>query len=294
MPKFAIGGGSNSRDIFLRGNMRKSKPINMRQRRSDIEGIDFTTRIGIICNDMKLYYIVGEIEDLVLCWALEYYDKSYDQITPKSEKRLECFKNWNFFKVTTTNDHVIRRNASEDKDTVFATNTILATLMCAPRGGQEYSVFDFYFDEADEESFHLVDQKLHPKPEFAQVLVRDGNKVEFEEKKSFTSKGEEVDYVAYRYKGWKLDDDISMVARYEVHSVMDAKGHTSFLTLNSLNEFDPKFFGVDWRQELETQWGVVLATKIKNNANTLAKWITQALLASVDVMKLGYVLRIHP
>ncbi|GLJ45636.1 hypothetical protein SUGI_0960550 [Cryptomeria japonica] len=41
----------------------------------------------------KLTYSVGEPEDLVLCGALENYDKMYDRVTPKSEKRLERFKN---------------------------------------------------------------------------------------------------------------------------------------------------------------------------------------------------------
>ena len=66
------------------------------------------------------------------------------------------------------------------------------------------------------------------------------------------------------------------------------------MTLNALNEFDPKYSGVDWRQKLETQRGAVLATELKNNANKLAKWTAQALLASADMMKLGYVSRVHP
>ncbi|KAK9276693.1 hypothetical protein L1049_006229 [Liquidambar formosana] len=52
--------------------------------------------------------------------------------------------------------------------------------------------------------------------------------------------------------------------------------------------------GVDWRQKLETQRGAVLATELKNNANKLAKWTAQALLASADLMKLGYVSSVHP
>ena len=64
--------------------------------------------------------------------------------------------------------------------------------------------------------------------------------------------------------------------------------------MNALNEFDSKYSAVDWRQKLEIQWGAVLATELKNNANKLAKRIAQALLASADMMKLGYMSRIHP
>jgi len=273
----------------------------------------------------KLSYSVGEPEDLVMCGALEYYDRVYDRVTPKSEKRLERFKNRNFFKVTTTDDPVIRRLASEDKATVFATDAILATLMCAPRSVYSWDIVvqkvgsKLFFDKRDGSQLDLLsvnETSQEPLPEAKedinsahslsveaayinqnfsqQVLIRDGNKVEFEEPNPFASEGEEVASVAYRYRRWKLDEDVSLVARCEVHSVLDLRGNTQFLTLNALNEFDPKYSGVDWRQKLETQRGAVLATELKNNANKLAKWTAQALLASADVMKLGYVSRIHP
>lgn len=273
----------------------------------------------------KLSYSVGEPEDLVMCGALEYYDRVYDRVAPKSEKRLERFKNRNFFKVTTTDDPVIRRLASEDKATVFATDAILATLMCAPRSVYSWDIVvqkvgsKLFFDKRDGSQLDLLsvnETSQEPLPEAKedinsahslsveaayinqnfsqQVLIRDGNKVEFEEPNPFASEGEEVASVAYRYRRWKLDEDVSLVARCEVHSVLDLRGNTQFLTLNALNEFDPKYSGVDWRQKLETQRGAVLATELKNNANKLAKWTAQALLASADVMKLGYVSRIHP
>ncbi|KAK9936388.1 hypothetical protein M0R45_013232 [Rubus argutus] len=127
-----------------------------------------------------------------------------------------------------------------------------------------------------------------------QVLVRDGNKVTFDEPNPFANEGEEVASVAYRYRRWKLDNDVFLVARCEVQSVMELNNQRSFLTLNALNEFDPKYSGVDWRQKLETQRGAVLANELKNNANKLAKWTAQALLAGADMMKLGYVSRVHP
>lgn len=45
---------------------------------------------------------------------------------------------------------------------------------------------------------------------------------------------------------------------------------------------------------MHTQRGAVLATELKNNANKLAKWTAQAMLAGADMMKLGYVTRVHP
>ncbi|KAG5234973.1 Eukaryotic translation initiation factor family protein [Salix suchowensis] len=273
----------------------------------------------------KLSFSVPEPEDMILCGGLEFYDKSFDRITPKAERRLERFKNRNFFKVTTTDDPVIRRLASEDKATVFATDNILATLMCATRSVYSWDMVvqrvgnKLFFDKRDGSQLDLLsvhETSQEPLPEAKddinsayslsveaayinqnfsqQVLFRDGNKVSFDEPNPFANEGEEVASVAYRYRRWKLDDDTCLVARCEVQSVVEVNKQRSFLTLNALNEFDPKYSGVDWRQKLETQRGAVLATELKNNANKLAKWTAQALLANADMMKLGYVSRVHP
>jgi len=71
-------------------------------------------------------------------------------------------------------------------------------------------------------------------------------------------------------------------------------GEDQFMRLYALNEIDAKLnSGIDWRQKLESQRGAVLATELKNNSNKLAKWTLQAMLAGADLMKLGYVSRVH-
>lgn len=273
----------------------------------------------------KLAFTVPDPEDLLLCGGLEFYDRTYDRVTPKNDRRLERFKNRNFFKVTTTDDPVIRRLANEDKATVFATDAILATLMCAPRSVYSWDIViqrvgnKLFFDKRDGSQLDLLsvhETSQEPLPEAKddinsayslsveaayinqnfsqQVLSRDGSKVGFQEPNPFASEGEEVASVGYRYRRWKLDDETYLVARCEVQGVVEINNQRSYLTLNALNEFDPKYSGVDWRQKLETQRGAVLATELKNNANKLAKWTAQAMLASTDLMKLGYVSRVHP
>uniref|UniRef100_A0A2P2LB00 Eukaryotic translation initiation factor 3 subunit D n=1 Tax=Rhizophora mucronata TaxID=61149 RepID=A0A2P2LB00_RHIMU len=273
----------------------------------------------------KLSFTAPEPEDLLLCGALEFYDRSFDRITPKNERRLERFKNRNFYKVTTTDDPVIRRLANEDKAAVFTTDAILATLMCAPRSVYSWDIViqrvgnKLFFDKRDGSQLDLLsvhETSQEPLPEAKddinsayslsveaalinqnfsqQVLIRDGKRVKFDEPHPFAAEGEEVASVAYRYRRWKLDDDMYLAARCEVQSLVEVNNQRSLLTLNALNEFDPKYSGVDWRQKLEAQRGAVLATELKNNANKLAKWTAQALLASADLMKLGYVSRVHP
>ncbi|PHT35776.1 hypothetical protein CQW23_23476 [Capsicum baccatum] len=273
----------------------------------------------------KLSFPISEPEDLLICGGLEFYDRTCDRISPKNERRLERFKNRNFFKVTTTDDPVIRRLANEDKATIFATDAVLAALMCASRSVYSWDIViqrvgnKLFFDKRDGSQLDLIsvhETSQEPLPDVKddinsayslsveaayinqnfsqQVLIRDGNKLSYDEGNPFATEGDEVASAAYRYRRWKLDTDVYLVARCEVQSVVELNNKRSFLTLNALNEFDPKYSGVDWRQKLETQRGAVLATELKNNANKLAKWTTQALLANADMMKLGYVSRVHP
>ncbi|KAL9229886.1 hypothetical protein vseg_005304 [Gypsophila vaccaria] len=273
----------------------------------------------------KLSFSVPDPEDLLFCGAIENYDRTYDRLTPKNERRLERFKNRTFFKVTTTDDPVIRRLANEDKATVFATDVILSTLMCASRSVYSWDIVvqrvgnKLFFDKRDGSQLDLLsvhETSQEPLPESKedinsahslsveaayvnqnftqQVLVKGGKKVTFDEPNPFASEGEEVASAAYRYRRWKLDNEMYLVSRCELQSVLEVNDKRQFLTVNALNEFDSKYTGVDWRQKLETQRGAVLATELKNNANKLAKWTAQALLGGADMMKLGYVSRVHP
>ncbi|KAM4021754.1 eukaryotic translation initiation factor 3 subunit D [Anomaloglossus baeobatrachus] len=105
----------------------------------------------------------------------------------------------------------------------------------------------------------------------------------------------EVASVAYRYRRWKLGDDIDLVVRCEHDGVMTgANAEVSFINVKTLNEWDSRHCnGVDWRQKLDSQRGAVIATELKNNSYKLARWTCCALLAGSEYLKLGYVSRYH-
>lgn len=273
----------------------------------------------------KLNFDAGEPEDIVSCGTLEYYDKANDRITPKMEKPVERYENRQFHKVTTSDDPIIRRLASEDEGTVFATDAILSTLMSAPRSVYSWDVVvqrvgnKLFFDQRDVSFDLLTVNETAPPAEavsddsinsmhslsqeatfinqnFSQQVLqkdKDGPKHVFEEPNPFAGEGD-VASVAFRYRKWKLDDETSLVVRCHLDCMVDVRGQGVFATVNALSEFDPKITGVDWRLKLENQRGAVLATELKNNANKLAKWTAQALLAGADLMKLGYVSRAQP
>ncbi|VAH10309.1 unnamed protein product [Triticum turgidum subsp. durum] len=248
----------------FRGNQQNTaKPsVDIQPDWTILEQIPFAnfTKLSFAVNDQP--------EDLLVCGAVDSYDRTYDRVNPKTARRLERFKNRQFFKITTTDDPIIRRLAEEDKATVFATDAILAALMCTPRSILSWDIVvqrvgnKLFFDKREGSQLDLLTvnetaqeqlpenkDDINSAPALAveatyinqnfsqQVLVRDGEKVTFDEPNPFASENEEAAPVCYRYRRWKLDDDISI---------------------------------------------------------KLARWTAQALLSGADMMKLGYVSRVHP
>jgi len=142
-----------------------------------------------------------------------------------------------------------------------------------------------------------------------QVLSKTDEPLKFTDPKNpFAEGSEDVPApVGYKYRVFKLgkapkgdeaDSRLQLLCRTEIDGVIKGKNEADpdlLMRLYALNETDAKLVagGIDWRQKLESQRGAVLATELKNNSNKLAKWTLQAMLAGVDLIKLGYVSRNH-
>ena len=274
----------------------------------------------------KLYLDVDPPEDLRTCGSLEFYDKTYDRVTTKNNKPLAGVTRV-FHKVTSTDDPVIRSLSSEGN--VFATDAILACLMSCSRSVYSWDIIahriggKLFLDKRDNSQFDLltVSETATEPPQdegasinapanlaleatfinqnFSQQVLRRGiERHEFAEENPFVSAEDdgEVASVGYRYRKWKLGEDITLVARCEHDAIVTTKpgGELQYMSIKTLNEWDPKVSGVDWRQKLDNQRGAVLATELKNNSCKLAKWTLSALLAGSDTIKFGYVSRVNP
>lgn len=272
---------------------------------------------------------VEDPKDVYVCGALEYYDRAYDRINCKQGKILQQV-NRVHHKVTTTDDPIIRR-LSKVEGNVFATDSIIATIMCAPRSVLSWDIVvqrvgdKLFFDKRDESDFdlltvhetaievpfiddpansvnsprHLALEATYINFNFSQqVLKMNETKYEFPNPNPFVDKEEttEVSSVAYRYRKWKLGDDVTLVVRCEHDAVTSGPNDKpQFITIKAFNEWgDPKTTNtIDWRQKLDVQRGAVLASELKNNSNKLGKWTIQALLSGSDYIKFGYVSRVH-
>lgn len=278
---------------------------------------------------VKLHCAVGEPEDVVSCGQLEYYDKVYDRITVKSDVSLEKTKRA-FRNVTTSDDPIMRRLASEGKAKVFATDVILTTLMCVKSSKYSWDLVitkangRVFIDKRPDSTLGLLTVNETAPEEVPedkdningmqqlsieattinqnfsqQVLVKGGEKYKFGEANPFMSPedaDEELASVAYRYRKWRLNDEgaVDIVVRCEVDGVMAGatKDDVQLLSIKALNEHDIR--SQDWRKKIESQHGATLAFETKNNKNKIAKWTTAALLVGADMIKLGYVSRASP
>lgn len=271
---------------------------------------------------------IKEGEDIMCCGSLEYYEKTFDRVNVKNERPLQRVDRI-FHTVTTTDDPVIRV-LSKTAGNVYATDAILATIMCSTRSNYSWDIViekigdKLFMDKRDNTEFDLLtvnETSVEPPQDdgsslnsprnlaieatfinhnFSQQVLKSGTaepKFKFAEPNPFVGEEEEgeVASVAYRYRKWDLKDGIVLVARCEHDAVIaNPTGDPQFLTVKALNEWDSKLAnGVEWRQKLDTQRGAVIANELRNNACKLAKWTVQALLAGSDQIKFGYVSRCH-
>ncbi|KAI6353300.1 hypothetical protein MCOR25_009054 [Pyricularia grisea] len=129
--------------------------INIKADWSLLEEIDFN-RLG------KLNLDADEGEDVDSYGFVHYYDRSYDKPAVKSAERKLNPIDRAAYNVTTSLDPVIQELAEKDEATIFATDNILSTLMCAPRSVYPWDIVivkqgsKVYFDKRDNAALDMV------------------------------------------------------------------------------------------------------------------------------------------
>jgi len=264
---------------------------------------------------------------------LEYYDEEYERVSVKKPRSLQRLDKRMFFYVATCDDEVIEMLAKLGVGNVFGTDAILSQLMASARSVNAWDVIvrrigksHLFFDKRDESACDLVtvnetafnpplptDKEVDKRPmtlaveatvinqNFSQQVLKKGEgvpKLTFGNPNPFfdpeeQEEGQEAAAVAYRYRKWKMSEDITLVARTELHGAVKKGKQDLKMTCFALNEYDPRVTRKNaWRNKLDSQRGAVLATELQNNACKLAKWTTQTLLSGADLMKIGYVSRV--
>nr|CAD7457882.1 unnamed protein product [Timema tahoe] len=236
------------------------------------EGQDVCVLRGLLLSSKDVSNKLRLFPTRLCCGSLEYYDKTYDRVNVKNEKPLQRIDRI-FHTVTTTDDPIIRK-LSKTEGNVYATDAILATLMCCTRSNYSWDIViekigeKLFLDKRDNTEFDLLtvnETSVEPPQDdgnslnsprnlaleatfinhnFSQQVLKTGEpRYKFEEGNPFISEEEagEVASVAYRYRKWDLDNGVVLVARSEHDAVMHGpNGELQFVSIKALNEWDSK------------------------------------------------------
>ncbi|KAG9297961.1 hypothetical protein G9A89_018789 [Geosiphon pyriformis] len=230
----------------------------------------------------KLNLDVDDGEDISSHGTLFYYEKSYNAISTKTEKPLQQIERVRHF-TGTAKDPIIEQLVKEDSAVVFATDTVLSLLMCAPRtvypwdmvihrfgnkllfDKRNNGVYDYITvnENAADPPIETGDKDNINSPSalaleatlinhfFATQVVNEGEKYEFDKPNPLTNSPEEFDYLAscaYRYRRFDLsvneEENLTLIVRTQLDSVVKtATGDDTFITIKALNEFDSRAQG---------------------------------------------------
>jgi translation initiation factor 3 subunit D len=279
---------------------------------SNLQGISMPTPVG---------------RDLVTAGTIECYRKNpYDRITPRNAVSLHRFENTEFITASTSEDPILRRLQEEKKGTVYGTDTLFAVLMTASRSVNPWDIrctkrdgvitfekrpgsdIDYLTVNENWNEIQETDVKSlnHPKNLFKEATLINHNfsqqvldskqpKIDLDEPNPFAGMVNEncrPASVGYRYRSWRLSEDITLVGRCEVNGYTKIDGEKKYLTIRALNDFDHTLSGgIDWKNKLELAPAQVLASEMKNNNCKLAKWASKVALAGTDELRLGFVTR---
>ena len=259
--------------------------------------------------------------------TLHAYEKTFDRITTRTEKPLEIVGRARY-NVSTSDDPIITSLADKSTAQVYATDSILSVLMCAPRSLNSWDIvlehrngavfldkrdggpFDFITvnenafeappDSDDAENINTASnlslEATYINANFAGQVIAPKGKFTPSPNPFYSAEDESEPLASCLYKYRKFDlgmneeDEYSLVVRAEVDAYLDKKDRHA--TIKALNEYDPRVTGaktLDWRKNLDTQKGAIVAGEMKNNSAKLARWAVQGYLAGAEIMKMGYV-----
>ncbi|KAL2153874.1 hypothetical protein VTH82DRAFT_2550 [Thermothelomyces myriococcoides] len=155
----ARGGGARGRRFgwkdYDKPQRNRDASINIRPDWKLLEEIDFN-RLS------KLNLEADEGEDLDSYGFLYYYDKSYDKPAVKTAERKLAVVDRAVYNVTTSSDPIIQELAEKDEATIFATDSILSMLMCAPRSVYPWDIIivrqgnKVFLDKRDNAALDMV------------------------------------------------------------------------------------------------------------------------------------------
>ncbi|KAL7422219.1 hypothetical protein Q5752_002865 [Cryptotrichosporon argae] len=155
---YATRGG---RGGFTGGRGGYDKPVRVRDSSVTI-GADWGVVAEVdFARLAKLSLAVDEAEDVGAHGTLQAYDRAYDRVTTRAERPLEIVDRLRY-NPSASDDPVLAGLADTKAATVFATDGVLAVLMCAPRSVNSWDIVferrgdQLFLDKRDGGAFDFV------------------------------------------------------------------------------------------------------------------------------------------
>jgi translation initiation factor 3 subunit D len=202
----------------------------------------------------KLNLETDDGEDVESYGFVSFYDKQYDKPAVKGIDRKLLIQERAYYNPTTSEDPVIQQLAEKDEAQIFATDSILSMLMCAPRSVNPWDIVilrqgnKLFFDKRDGSQLDFVsvnenaaDPPMDPETgkesinspqalsmeatfinmNFAHQVVIDSEdaKINFENENPFYNPQEDTDPLAskgYKYRRF----DLSLTEEEPVHLIV--------------------------------------------------------------------------
>jgi len=250
--------------------------------RQDIKILDDAVKIGdqwksieeIDMNKLaKSTFTVNDPSDISVYGTLNYYDLAIDRISAKSGVALKGAKRV-IDNPSTADDEVIQSIAkSTTGRAVFATDSIISTLMCAPRSVYPWDIVitkcgdQIFFDKRDDSQafdYYTVNENVSDNSidqndiinspaqlseettrnckYFAEQSVNKDTKYQFKEPYPFNDEdsNDEIGSVAFRYRKWALnsanEEPISLIIRTTLDAAVQQKSN---LISNKIKSMEP-------------------------------------------------------
>lgn len=270
----------------------------------------------------KMSFDPGNAEDISQFGHVLAYKKNQELAITTLKPKLLNTKNIDskgFITTTTSNDPIIE--SLKDRASIFITDSVLVTIMTMNRSVYPWDIQirkengKIYFDKSEDPLFEQLSMNENnpehmPDEDEPETSLNNPKRLSEEalriNRSFFLSSigepsfefgpaiGEDTVPIAFKYRKWQLSENVSVLVRTEVDSfIEEADNSKVFVKLFAVNEYDAKITG-GYKEKLENKKGQVFANEIKNNSCKMSKWALKAMLAGVDVVKIGYACRVTP
>ncbi|CAD6577232.1 MAG: hypothetical protein TREMPRED_001890 [Tremellales sp. Tagirdzhanova-0007] len=227
----------------------------------------------------KLNLSVDQPQELESHGTIQGYDKGFDRINTRNEKPLEILDRVRY-NLSTSDDPIINKLAERKAARIFATDSILSVLMCAPRSVNSWDLIldrrgdQLFLDKREGGPYDYItvnENAADPPAEsedpseinspgslsleatyinqnFSSQVIQESTKPYTPSQNPFYSPEEETEPLAsclYRYRKFDLsvseEDIMDLIVRTEVDAYIGKRD--SLVTVKALNEFDPRAQG---------------------------------------------------